>query len=52
MFDHQQDEKQKGRETENGRRNRKNAERVIERQTESLIINRMKNRKEEKEKKC
>jgi hypothetical protein len=52
MFDHQQDEKQKGRETENGRRNRKNVERVTERQTECLIINRTRNRKEEKEKKC
>jgi hypothetical protein len=41
MSDHQQDEKLKGRETENGRRNRKNVERVTERQIECLIINRM-----------
>ncbi len=52
MFDHQQDEKQKGRETENGPRNIKNVERETERQIECLIINRMRNRKEEKEKKC
>ncbi len=41
MYDHQQDEKLKGRERENRRRNRKNVKRVTERQTESLIINRM-----------